>query len=81
MSNSIEDLTSWEMIQAEKVAGVSAMQLEQGGPGTTALLVAFAWQFERRLNPKLTFEEYARNHTLAEVTEALGLETDEEVTE
>ncbi|WP_128970015.1 hypothetical protein [Rhodococcus opacus] len=77
MANKIEDLNSWEVIQAEKVAGISMMQLESGHSGSTALLVALAWQLAKRLNPNLQFEQYARENKLASVMDELGMAEEE----
>ncbi|WP_147307736.1 hypothetical protein [Rhodococcus wratislaviensis] len=66
----MEDLSCWEVMEAEKVSGISISQMEQGGPGTTALVVALRWQFAKRLNPNLDFQSFARDLKLVDLNVA-----------
>lgn len=81
MSDKIEDLNNWEVMQAQKVAGYSILAMEEEGlkdPRAIDLIIAIAWQFARRSNPNLTFQQYAMSTKLEESFKAVGLESVEE---
>lgn len=60
----IDELTAFEVTQAERACGVAFESLQRAkddhSPGRTALFGALAWVHSKRAEPTLTYEAYMR---------------------
>lgn len=63
MTSIIDDLTSFEVAEAEKTSGFAFQSLRNKEAPKVALWTALAWQYKRREDPKLTFDAFAKSHT------------------
>lgn len=63
-NSKLDDLTAFEVMQAERACGVAFEKLgdtESETPGRTALLGALAWVHKKRSEPTLTFDAYMKS--------------------
>jgi hypothetical protein len=75
-TDKIDDLTAFEVNQAEKACGVPFELLgqsdeEQPRAGRFALMAALAWVHKKREEPTLTFTDYMKSVKHHEVTDYL----------
>lgn len=70
----LETLTVQELLIAERESGISINSLgDETAQGTLGLLLWLGYLQAKRKNLQLTFDEYASDKTLPELTEELGL--------
>jgi hypothetical protein len=67
--NVLSTLTAGEMAMAEKTAGLSIATLEDPNFPKVDLLAALAWVYDRRENPKTTFNDFKDSKTLEQIAE------------
>lgn len=76
-TDKIDDLTAFEVNQAEKACGIPFEMLGQSDedgpprPGRFALMAALAWVHKKRTDPTLTYADYMKSVKHSEVTEYL----------
>lgn len=59
----IQDLTSFEVAQAEAACGIPYQSLADKAAAKVGLWGALAWQHCRRAEPELTYEAFMKSHT------------------
>lgn len=73
--NKVQTLSARAMSEAERAAGIGIATLEDPNAlGKADLLAALAWVLAKRDDAETrTFDEYADQHTMAELVDYLGL--------
>ncbi|GAA5154803.1 hypothetical protein GCM10023340_38930 [Nocardioides marinquilinus] len=73
----LSELNAYEVAQAERAAGMSYDSLFDDDAPKVGLMGALAWQFERRTQPALEYDDYLRTVKTGEIRRFL-LEDDAE---